>query len=185
MVGLQPWARKGGGLLSIGSHNLNDNPLIVLEVGESYRFADWPNPQLKAEPGVYTIWDGDDLIYAGYSGRDNTKSGLLGRLRSHRSGRRSGNQFCVYLFDRIILPQLTPEEIRQIAAAELWVDDRIKRYVAERLKYRFRPCQSQAEAETLEIRVLNGEMAGRIPLLNSTRRRRSAAVPRSKKERIT
>lgn len=154
-----------------------DDPIWVLESGPLHAFKDWPNPELKAEPGVYTIWDGTSLIYAGFSGRSNTKSGLLGRLDSHRGGRRSGDQFCVYLFDRIILPQLTPEEIRQIAAAELWVDDRIKEYVAENLHYRFVPCESQAAAQELENRVLDGEMSGLIPLLNSTRRRRRGAKP--------
>ena len=35
--------------------------------------------------------------------------GLYSRLNSHALGWRSGDQFCVYVADRLVLPTLTPE----------------------------------------------------------------------------
>jgi hypothetical protein len=42
-------------------------------------------------------------------------TGLRDRLNAHRSGRRSGDQFLVYVFDRFVLPTLSGDVI--IAAA--------------------------------------------------------------------
>jgi hypothetical protein len=77
-------------------------------------FADWPNNAVSTfGAGVYTIWHKDGrFIYAGMSGRGittetsrrNTPQGIYTRLQSHASGRRSGDQFCVYVADRLVLP---------------------------------------------------------------------------------
>src|SRR5262245_47671871 len=99
--------------------------LKQLESGPLYLFRDWPNrniPQVAA--GVYTIWRGDSLIYVGMAGRGLTSEqidtfradsarnkGLFSRLGSHAAGRRSGDQFCVYVADRLVLPTLSPQSI--------------------------------------------------------------------------
>src|SRR5215475_6178752 len=80
-------------------------------------FSDWPNPAVPAfGAGVYTVWHSDGrFMYVGMSGRGittetirrNTPQGIYTRLRSHASGRRSGDQFCVYVTDRLVLPILT------------------------------------------------------------------------------
>jgi hypothetical protein len=46
----------------------------------------------------------------------NTPQGIYTRLLSHASGRRSGDQFCVYVADRLVLPTLSPENIAAIAS---------------------------------------------------------------------
>jgi hypothetical protein len=93
-----------------------------LETGLLHRFRDWPNDQVpKRAAGVYTVWDGDRLVYVGMSGRAMTADdlevspggravpkGLRMRLNAHASGRRSGDQFCVYICDRFVVPALTP-----------------------------------------------------------------------------
>lgn len=89
--------------------------LAELRDGPLYRFADWPNPEVpNGRIGVYTVWGGDELIYVGMGGRAvgpsadtngpaSTKlTGLRSRLASHASGRRSGDQFCSYVFDRLV-----------------------------------------------------------------------------------
>jgi hypothetical protein len=94
--------------------------LAELRDGPLYRFADWPSPEVpNGRIGVYTVWRGDQLIYAGMGGRAlgpsadtnrpaSTKlTGLRSRLASHASGRRSGDQFCIYVFDRLVLPTLS------------------------------------------------------------------------------
>jgi len=96
----------------------NENAALAqLRDGSLYRFADWPNPAVpNGRIGAYTIWHDDQLLYVGMAGRAIDPSpdtsglaparltGLRSRLASHASGRRSGDQFCVYVFDRLVLP---------------------------------------------------------------------------------
>ena len=43
--------------------------LAELRDAPLYRFADWPNPEVpNGRIGVYTVWGGDELIYAGWEG---------------------------------------------------------------------------------------------------------------------
>jgi hypothetical protein len=51
-------------------------------------------------------------VYVGVAGRNPRGAGLASRLRSHASGRRSGDQFCGYVADQYVLPELTPERAR-------------------------------------------------------------------------
>src|SRR5271166_936716 len=86
-----------------------DDSFSPLGRGTLYSFRDWPNPDVPRHgAGVYTIWHQDGrFIYVGMSGRAitkdtaarNTPFGIYTRLRSHASGRRSGDQFCVYVAD--------------------------------------------------------------------------------------
>jgi hypothetical protein len=106
--------------------SLSDQHITGLSRGSAYSFADWPNPSVPVfGAGVYTIWHNDDrFIYVGMSGRGitaetirrNTPQGIYTRLRSHASGRRSGDQFCVYVADRLVLPTLTQKDIADIAS---------------------------------------------------------------------
>ena len=89
--------------------------LSRLTNGEIHRFADWPIGPIPKTPGIYTIWLGDDLLYVGIAGRGGSgrnSMGLWGRLNSHASGRRSGDQFCIYVCDRLVLP-LSPGDSRR------------------------------------------------------------------------
>src|SRR4051794_12863720 len=83
--------------------------LRELEYGAAYRFAE--HSTLRAVipgsgAGVYTIWDDDGaFIYVGAAGRNPDGTGLASRLRSHHRGRRSGDQFCVYVADHYVMPK--------------------------------------------------------------------------------
>jgi len=101
--------------------------LDVLESGPCHRFSDWPNPSVpKVAAGVYTVWERGRLVYVGMSGRALTAEGinapdgpsktkgLWTRLNSHASGRRSGDQFCVYVCDRFVIPHLSVEQQAQL-----------------------------------------------------------------------
>jgi hypothetical protein len=108
-----------------------------------HRFRDWPNEQVpKRAAGVYTVWEGDRLLYVGMSGRAMTAEdlevsaggrvvakGLWTRLTSHTSGRRSGDQFCVYVCDRFVVPGLTPAQQHQLAAGSLSLDSLVRAFV--------------------------------------------------------
>jgi hypothetical protein len=87
-----------------------DDPAETLAAGTLYWFRDWPSEDVpRFGAGVYTIWHEDGrFIYVGMSGRkitsddkpSNSPKGLYTRLQSHFGGRRSGDQFCVYVADR-------------------------------------------------------------------------------------
>src|SRR5205823_546863 len=106
-----PCSRTREGL-RLGDHLSNLKPddalLDQLEHGPLYRFADYATLTTvipSSGAGVYTIWDDHGaLIYAGIAGRNPNGTGLASRLRSHASGRRSGDQFCVYVADHLRAP---------------------------------------------------------------------------------
>jgi hypothetical protein len=97
-----------------------DESLIdQLENGRLHRFADYTmlgDIIPGGGAGVYTIWDeAGGLVYAGIAGRNPAGKGLASRLRSHASGRRSSDQFCIYVADHYVLPELTREQSRRSA----------------------------------------------------------------------
>src|ERR1700738_5580829 len=113
--------------------------MAELSGGPAYSFAAWPNPAVPVfGAGVYTIWHNDGrFIYVGMSGRGitaetirrNTPQGIYTRLQSHASGRRSGDQFCVYVADQIVLPALAQEDITAIASGRHQMDAFVRQYI--------------------------------------------------------
>src|SRR6187431_3053538 len=103
-----------------------------LSSGPPYLFAEWPNMAVSTfGAGVYTIWHKNgQFIYVGMSGRGmttetirrNKPQGIYTRLQSHASGRRSGDQFCVYVADRLVLPALSQDDITTIASGRHQMD---------------------------------------------------------------
>ena len=99
-----------------------------LETGKLFSFSDWPNEEIpRVSVGVYTVWLGQQLVYVGYSGRNlrpheikaaRKPKGLLTRLKSHRTGLRSEDQFSLYVCDRFIIPVLDTETQQKLAAGE-------------------------------------------------------------------
>lgn len=94
------------------------------------------------------------------------KFGLVTRLASHASGRLSGDQFCVYVANRLVIPSLKPEQLAKFATGELNLDSLTKAYINERLEYQFAFVQSSAKAYALEKRCREGVIFGVKPLLN-------------------
>jgi hypothetical protein len=131
-----------------------------------------------AAAGVYSIWNvQNDFVYVGMAGRGKTaealsiaeqqgkKTGLYDRLNSHASGARSGDQFCVYVQDLLLLPKLTSEEIDLIVTRQLALDRLVRDYVRENLSYRFVITPDGVAAAALERQVINGAL-GEHPILN-------------------
>lgn len=149
--------------------------LQALEGGAVYHFRDWPNRAIpRAVAGVYTIWDGAELIYVGMAGRvkglltaqPGRATGLFSRLASHASGRRSGDQFCVYVCDRLVLKELSSEQIEQIAAGRGSLDQLTKHYIHGRLSYRFIQTDDGRTALQIEHLARAGALTVGRPLLN-------------------
>ena len=93
--------------------------------------------------------------------------GLRGRLEIHARGRRSGDQFAVYVADRFVLPQLEPSQIDEIAAGAPRFDDLVKNYIRERLGFRFHVCTSADDARKIEGTIKAGKWPPGEPWLNS------------------
>jgi len=154
----------------------------LLASGPLARFCDWPNSTIPlVAAGVYTVWDDARLIYAGMAGRSLTREaiverrqsavvkGLRQRLGSHASGRRSGDQFCVYVADRLVLTTLSSSEITQIGAGELSLDALVRRYIHQHLSYRWVEMPDGISAYALEVQVCRGVLAAGLPFLNARR----------------
>ena len=82
------------------------DPIRALTISPLHLFANWPAGNVpRSGAVVYMIWSQESsFIYVGMSGRGftgraegNGKAGSPGRLNSHASGRRSGDQLCVHV----------------------------------------------------------------------------------------
>ncbi len=140
-----------------------------------FKFADWPNRGIPAvAAGVYLVWNDDQFFYAGMSGRNledalkegKKKYGLVTRLHSHASGRLSGDQFCVYVANRLVIPTLKTSQLDQFHDGSLTLDRLAKKYVRDHLCYQFALVSSSADAYALERECRSGSVTGTKPLLN-------------------
>jgi hypothetical protein len=157
--------------------------LAELRDGRLYRFADWPNPAVpNGRIGVYTVWRDDQLVYVGMAGRaigpgtadseaaSGRLKGIRSRLASHASGRRSGDQFCVYVLDRLILPTLSREQIDGAARGQFSLDGLTRQLIRQSLSYRFALLNDAATARAVERQIQREGLTGQPPLLNPLRR---------------
>jgi predicted GIY-YIG superfamily endonuclease len=105
---------------------------------------DWST--VPADPGVYVIYDRDEVVYVGMAGR-NGKGSLRNRLKDHSSGQ-IVNMFAQYLFlarvqfltkDRITHP-------RDAKAA-------CRNYIAERCSFAFLAAEDASAARDLENKL--------------------------------
>jgi hypothetical protein len=94
--------------------------------------------------------------------------GLWTRLNSHASGRRSGDQFCVYICDRFVVPHLSAQQQAQIADGALSLDALTRRLIHGRYEYRFVITPDGAAAFALEREVQRGALSVGKPFLNPT-----------------
>jgi hypothetical protein len=140
-----------------------------------FPFADWPNPAIPTvAAGVYAIWKDSELIYCGMSGREietkamtsTKKYGLVTRLNSHASGRLSGDQFCVYVANRFVIPSLKVEELSLFGNGRLTLDARTKTFIYDHLDYSYTLVATSAAAYELERAARRGDVFGTQPYLN-------------------
>ena len=110
------------------------------------------------------------LCRHGRSGETAAARGLgpLGRLSSHASGRRSGDQFCVYVCDRLVLTTVR-DRIDDMAAGGFLLDGATRHYVRAKLGFRIVEVTDGREALQVERRVQRGELAAGRPASQSAR----------------
>ena len=128
-----------------------------------HRFADWLNRDVpKGQPGVYLIYQGNDLKYLGMA-----SANLYGRLNQHARGSRSGDQFCVYVSDRLLMKNLTDEQLNGISEGTYSLDHQIRDFIRTELSYRYVLVPDDPTARALErygLQIAKGQVAD---LLNS------------------
>jgi len=128
-----------------------------------HRFADWPNRDVpKGQPGVYLIYHEGRWIYIGMSFKN-----LQSRLSSHASGRRSGDQFCVYVGDRLVMSKLSIDQMKGVFSGEYSLDDAIREFVRSQLSYRYLVVADDPTARALEKHGLEIAKGQGADLLNS------------------
>ena len=86
-------------------------------------------------------------------------------MNSHASGRRSGDQFCVYVCDRLVLPTVR-DRIGDIAAGRFSLDQATREYVRAELGFRMVQVTDGRQAMHTERLVQRGELAVGRPALN-------------------
>jgi hypothetical protein len=143
--------------------------LCELGTGVAYRFstfADHGDIIPRTGAGVYTIFgDAGELIYVGIAGRNPAGSGLASRLRSHASGRRSGDQFCVYVADHYVMPALHRDQVEAIRDGQLQMDALVRTHIHQHFVFRFTTTDSYPDAMKIENLVKAGALGPR-PRLN-------------------
>jgi hypothetical protein len=135
-----------------------------------------PDTDRIPSPGsiVYTVWhDQLGFIYVGIGGVGQTAQTPLARrnprkrIKQHSSGRRSGDQMCVYIHDFFVIPELVKSGIYSPEKGAL--DRLTKEYIHKHLSYRFLVFQTDDSAKIvrrLEIEIQKGVPGFGKPILN-------------------
>ncbi len=105
------------------------------------------------------------------SPKSNSQKGLVTRFRAHAFERLSGDQFCVYVAERLVLPKLREADIADIAAGRHSLDVHVRTYIHQHLGYRYTFCKDGAAALALERVIQRGEWPCGVPMLNVHRSR--------------
>jgi hypothetical protein len=133
----------------------------ALFYGPVIAFHDWSTTVVPRGPGVYTIWEGPVFIYAGIA-----RQNLYTRLNAHAGGRRSGNQFCVYVCDRFVIPAITASEREQLKHGRYSLDQATREYIRTRLSFRYLATPDADTAILIERDAKRGVFSAGPPILN-------------------
>jgi len=115
---------------------------------------------------IYTVWDKDEVfVYVGISGLEGKKD-PRGRITKHKSGRRSGDQFCTYIQDFYVLPEIFMAASYEPKKKSL--DDMTKNFVRSKLFYRFVVLKEIERTEIVHIedKIRAGVFGFPPPVLN-------------------
>lgn len=122
---------------------------------------------------VYTIWNkSDEWIYVGIGGigRSPTtpllKRNPISRILQHKSGRRSGDQFCIYVHDYYVIPNL---DLNEYVFDKGYLDNLTREFINNELFYRFLVIQEENSIQlvrSIEDQLKTGLKDYGKPLLN-------------------
>ena len=124
---------------------MTENPDLE-QFSERFLFEGIVWASIPAEPGVYVIYDLEELVYVGMAGR-NGRGSLRNRLRDHSTGQ-IVNMFAQYLFLARVqfLPEKPITHPRDAKSA-------CKAYISKRCSFQYVPTPSAEEARSLESRL--------------------------------
>ena len=154
------------------NYNLNGHDLSCLfdSAVQPISFADSVKDHIPDSGSIiYSVWDKDEqFIYIGIAGTQKAleKRSPLRRMQSHASGRRSGDQFNIYVHDCYVIPNLIKSGVFDYKKGAL--DKLTKEFIQENLSYRFVCFRSEDSNEIvadLEKQIKSGAL-GFKPLLN-------------------
>ena len=135
-------------------------------------FAEDPRDYIPTNGSIiYSVWNQDEeFIYIGISGLQKSleKRSPLSRMIAHASGRRSGDQFCIYIHDFYVVTSLVQQGSYRPEKGVL--DKLTKEYIQQNLFYRFLSFISYDSDEIvrdLEHKIKSGVL-GFSPILNGT-----------------
>ena len=135
-------------------------------------FADDPREYIPNKGSIiYSVWDRNErFIYVGISGLQKSldRRNPVSRMISHASGLRSGDQFCVYVHDFFVIPELIKSGSYEPSRGVL--DKLTKDYVRNNLFYRFVSFTADNSDEivrSLETKIKTGALGSR-PFLNGS-----------------
>ena len=131
-------------------------------------------PQIDAIPKfgsiLYTIWNkSDEFVYVGIGGIRGVKvedRNPRSRILQHSQGMRSGDQFCIYVQDHFVLPQLIDKPYK---AENGLLDRLVREYIRENLSYSYvidQSLEGNNRVRDYERRIQQGAWRGMKPLLN-------------------
>lgn len=133
-------------------------------------FADDPRKYIPVSGSIiYSVWNPKaEFVYIGIAGLQKNlgRRNPVSRMVSHASGRRSGDQFCIYVHDHYVVPELV--KCGDYSPKNGHLDVITHDYIRKNLSYRFLNFQandSDAVVRSLEKQIKAGVL-GFKPLLN-------------------
>ena len=106
---------------------------------------------------IYTVFlDSTEYIYVGIgglAGKTAQDRNPRSRIIQHSQGRRSGDQFCIYIQDFFVIPQLIGKDY---TPKKGYLDQLTKEFIQSRLNYRYLVVQT--EDSDVEVRRMEREL---------------------------
>ena len=119
---------------------------------------------------IYTVFlDRSEFIYVGIgglSGKSVKERNPRSRIIQHAQGRRSGDQFCIYIQDFYVIPSIINNEY---TPKKGYLDTLTKEFIQSRLTYRYLVLQTEDSdkiVRRLERELQNNEYGFGVPKLN-------------------
>ncbi len=123
---------------------------------------------------IYTVFlDQSDYIYVGIgglSGKTAKERNPRSRILQHSQGRRSGDQFCIYIQDFYVIPELIG---KYYTPQKGYLDQLTKEFIQSRLTYRYLVIQTEDSDQVvrkLERELQNNLYGFGVPLLNGIKK---------------
>ena len=121
---------------------------------------------------IYTVFlDRSEFIYVGIgglSGKSVKERNPRSRIIQHAQGRRSGDQFCIYIQDFYVIPSIINNEY---TPKKGYLDTLTKEFIQSRLTYRYLVLQTEDSDKIVRRleRELQSDVHGfGVPKLNGT-----------------